>query len=49
MNLYDYCKCTEVHSVHTDFNDWYQFDICNKCGKVLEDSIRPLDDNGDIY
>lgn len=49
MNIKDFCKCKNVISVHTETDDFYQYDICNNCGKVLEDGIRPLDDNGDIY
>lgn len=48
MNLKDFCKCQNSSGVHTECNDWYQYDICNNCGKVLEDGIRQIDDNGDI-
>lgn len=46
MNLKDFCKCEKSSSLHTDTNDWYQFDICNDCGKVIEDGVRPINDNG---
>lgn len=49
MNRYDYCKCESRSGVHTDIDSWYQYDICNDCGKILEDGIRPIDDDGDIY
>ena len=48
MDLKDYCKCTNRSGVHTDITDWYQYDVCNDCGKILEDGIRQLDDNGDF-
>lgn len=48
MNPEEFCRCNKPSSVHTEIDDWYQFDVCNDCGKVLEDGIRPLDDNGDI-
>ena len=38
----DYCKCSNVNEVTTSFNDFYEFDICCSCGKILEDSCRPL-------
>lgn len=47
MDLKDYCKCNISSGVHTEIDNYYQYDICNDCGKVLEDGIRPLDDNGD--
>ena len=49
MNLKDFCKCKNSSGVHTEYNDWYQYDICNDCGKILEDSIRQTDDNGENY
>jgi len=42
MKKYDYCNCKGVNTVTTDFDDWYEFDICCSCGKVIEDSIKPL-------
>lgn len=45
----DFCKCKKPSGVHTVCDDWKQYDFCNDCGKVLEDGIRPLEDNGDIY
>lgn len=48
MDLKDYCTCKKSSGVHTETDDWYQYDICNDCNKVLEDGIRPLDDNGDL-
>lgn len=47
MDLKDYCKCDKSSGVHTETDEWYQYDICNDCGKVLEDGIRNIDDNGD--
>ena len=38
----DYCKCKNVSKITTDYNDFYEFDICCTCGKILEDSYRPL-------
>lgn len=49
MNNKDYCKCNSRTGVHTETNCDYQYDVCNDCGKVLEDGIRPIDDNGDIF
>lgn len=49
MKTTDFCKCKNRSGVYTDFDDWYQYDICNDCNKILEDGIRPLNDNGDIY
>lgn len=47
MNLSDFCKCQNRSGVHTETDDWYQYDICNDCGKIIEDGIRNIDDNGD--
>lgn len=38
----DYCKCKNVSKVTTDYNECYEFDVCCTCGKILEDSYRPL-------
>lgn len=37
-----------VQEFTPDIDSWYQYDVCNDCRKVLEDGIRPIDDNGDI-
>lgn len=47
MNLDDYCRCEKSSGVHTEISDWCQYDVCNDCGKVLEDGFRSIDDNGD--
>lgn len=49
MDLKHFCKCKNRSGVHTEIDNWYQYDICNDCNKILEDGIRPLDDNSDIY
>ena len=43
MKKNDYCNCKGVNAVTTDFDSWYEFDRCCSCGKVIEDSIKPLD------
>ena len=48
MDLKNYCKCENPSGVYTEIDDWYQYDICEDCKKVLEDGIRPIDDNGDF-
>ena len=52
----DYCKCKSVGTVTSDFNDYYEFDICCNCGKIIENSFRELNHydgkdhvNYDIY
>lgn len=47
MNLSDYCKCEKSSGCHTKIDNWYQYDICNDCEKVLEDGIRNINDNSD--
>lgn len=47
MNFKDYCKCQNSSGIHTVFDNWYQYDVCNDCNKIIEDSLRQLDDNGD--
>lgn len=37
-----YCQCKSLTKVYTDFDDWYQFDHCYECKKIIEDSIEPL-------
>mgnify|MGYP007131982960 CR=1 FL=1 len=49
MNINDFCQCKNPSSVYTETDNFYQYDICNDCGKVLEDGIRSIDDNGDTY
>lgn len=39
----DFCQCKQPTKVYTDFNDWYELDICCDCGKIIEDSYRELD------
>lgn len=41
-NKIEYCTCKNSNSVHTEFNDWYEWDVCNDCNKMIEDSIREL-------
>lgn len=36
----EFCQCKNVTSVHTETDDFKQWDVCNTCGKVLEDSIE---------
>lgn len=38
----DYCKCKGVSQVTGGFDDFCEYDICCKCGKIIEDSFRPL-------
>lgn len=42
MQEKDYCKCKNIGKVTSSFDDWYEFDICCNCGKIIEDSFRPL-------
>lgn len=47
MNISDFCKCKNRSGIHTETDDWHQYDICNDCAKIIEDGIRNIDDNGD--
>lgn len=38
-----YCNCENVESVHTNFDDFTQWDVCDVCGKVIELSFEPLE------
>ena len=38
----EYCQCNLHTKVTSDFDDWYKFDLCCTCGKIIEDSIEPL-------
>lgn len=38
----DYCQCKSFSKVYTDFDDWYEFDRCSNCGKIIKDSFREL-------
>lgn len=42
MEDQDYCTCDHSSSISSEFNDWYECDICNDCGKIIEDSFREL-------
>lgn len=35
----NYCRCEKIELAHTDFDDFKRWDVCNTCGKVIEDSI----------
>lgn len=37
-----YCQCKSISRVYTDYNNWYQFDRCCHCDKIIESSIEPL-------
>lgn len=38
----EYCQCKNSRSVTTEFNDWFQWDVCCNCGKEIEMSREPL-------
>jgi len=42
MQEKDFCKCKNIGKITSSFDDWYEYDICCNCGKIIEDSIRPL-------
>ena len=42
MIKYDYCKCPGRGMLTSGFNDWYEYDVCCNCGKIIEDSFRSL-------
>ncbi|MFR5684393.1 MAG: hypothetical protein ACLUD1_10190 [Clostridia bacterium] len=31
-----FCKCEEVKSVHTNIDEWGQWDVCDICNKPIE-------------
>lgn len=41
----DYCKCDDVKKVYIDDDEWACWDVCAKCGKVIEDSITYYNHN----
>ena len=42
-NMKTYCACgNPSRIVTTEFNDWFQWDICCDCGKEIEMSREPL-------
>jgi hypothetical protein len=43
MKKEDYCQCKQPSNVYTNFNNWYEFDCCGNCGKIIEGTFRPLD------
>lgn len=38
----EYCTCEDSKGVHTETNDFYQWDVCEICGKPIEDSVQGL-------
>lgn len=38
----EYCSCQDIQSVHTETDDFYQWDVCDKCNKPIEDSMQSL-------
>ena len=48
MYIKDYCKCQNRSGNYTETNNWFQYDICNDCNKIIEDGIRSINDNDDI-
>lgn len=47
MENKDYCKCKEVNSVSSEIGEWGYWDVCNDCGKVIEDSFEYHDQSED--
>lgn len=39
----EFCTCENCTCVSTEFSDWYEWDVCSNCGKLIEGSIRSLD------
>jgi len=35
-----YCKCEKIKSVHTDTDEWGQWDVCDVCNKTIEFSYQ---------
>lgn len=35
-----YCKCEKIKSVHTDTDEWWQWDVCDVCNKTIEFSYQ---------
>lgn len=35
-----FCECKNSSSISTKTGEWGQWDICNDCGKELEDSYQ---------
>lgn len=38
----DFCQCEHCSSIYTNFNDWYEWDVCSDCEKPIENSLREL-------
>lgn len=38
-----YCQCKGVSMLTSGFDDFCEYDICCKCGKIIEGSYRYLD------
>ena len=32
----EYCNCTECFSIFTDSDEWGEWEVCTKCGKIIE-------------
>ncbi|MBE7019386.1 MAG: hypothetical protein E7413_05880 [Ruminococcaceae bacterium] len=39
-NRREYCTCNDCSSVYIDDDEWGVWDVCKKCGKIVEDSYK---------
>ena len=37
-----FCQCAHPSAVSTEFDDWFQWDVCCDCGKEIEMTREPL-------
>ena len=44
----EFCQCEHCSSVTTKSDDFGCWDVCSDCGKPLEDSYRPHEEEMDI-
>lgn len=40
--MIQFCSCKKSSSIHTETDDFMQWDVCNDCCKVIEDSMQYL-------
>lgn len=36
----EYCNCTECFSIFTDSDEWGEWEVCTKCGKIIEGTYK---------
>lgn len=43
LNAHDYCVCTKIDNMRTEYTDFGSLSMCEYCHKMIENSFKPFD------